>query len=629
MPRVAGLRPRVASILLRLAAATLLWVVVMAGTASAHPILVGSEPADGQVLSSAPARLRLEFTEPVLLSSVRLSLHPSAGTVRSLTPSAEAAGRVVASLPPLAEDIYAVRWAATSSEDGHRLGGSLVFGVRRAVTAAGQAVREGPRPWDSVLAAIRTVGLSTAVGGFLTAALLVPLARRRHPVGPWARVTRHALRAGSAGTGAALAAVTVVAAQSVWLIIDTAHGRRMIEQLVLLLAAFFLARRATMRDDRPAALGAVCAGLAVVVGALDGHAAAAGEALPAAVHALGAAVWIGGVIALAVAGLPMLADRAQRAAVRALLRGFAWPAAAAVVALGVTGPLLAGGQIATPYAGLVTPYGLILAIKLVFLLGVAAVAIRVARGRTGGRLLVVEAVLLAEVACCAAVLTVTPPARGPGLDPVPAAAPLQRSVRLDDLVLAVSVRPGTPGRNLVTVDVYDTRRPAPGRLSAVRLGVGNAPLAAVAVAERRWEAVADLPPAGQVPVQVGVQRDGLPDAGVRLDWAVRGDAPRGFLAERSLASVTGVMAWTIAALGAVAAAVALLSSVRRRREEGSVPKRREDGSVRVGREDGSVRVGREDGSVRRKRRHDDPSPRPDIAGEPDDRAHVSRERAGA
>ncbi|MFG1709716.1 copper resistance protein CopC [Nonomuraea sp. M3C6] len=552
------------------AAAALLLLFFMAGPAAAHPILTGSEPADGQTLATAPDRLLLEFSEPVLVSSVRLSLHPSAGATRDLTASAETAERFVAPLPHLGDDVYEVRWAAISSEDGHALSGSLVFGVRRAVAAAARGDSGGPQPRDSALALARVVGASLAVGGFLVAALLVPLARRRRPSGPWPLVTRRALWVASIGAGIGLLAVLAIAvASSAWQFAAAAHGRRLIEQLALLLTALVISRR-TLATDRgpitagPVTAGLVAAALAVGVGALDGHAAAAGEAVAAAAHAVAAAVWIGGVIALVVAGRPLLADgtsssfhptASRKRSAGALLGAYALPAVVSVVTLAVTGPVLAGRQIATPHAAMATPYGLILVTKLLILGGVAAIAIHSARGRSGGRLLIVEAVLLGGVACCAAVLTVTPPARGPGLDPAPAAVPLQRSVRLDDLVLEVAVRPGTPGRNLVTVEIHDTRRPRPGPVSAVRLGLAGSSVAAVSVAERRWQAVADLPPAGGVPIQIDVARNGLPTTGTKLDWTVRGDVPRGPLADQPLAPITNAAALAFAAAGAVLALV--------------------------------------------------------------------------
>src|SRR5262245_39992144 len=98
----------------RIAVVALLFALLGLGAAPAahaHPTLVGSTPSDGQTLSKAPDRLRLVFSEPVILSSVRLELRSSAGAVRLLTAGVEAAvhTRVSAPLPSLGQDVYEVR----------------------------------------------------------------------------------------------------------------------------------------------------------------------------------------------------------------------------------------------------------------------------------------------------------------------------------------------------------------------------------------------------------------------------------------------------------------------------------------------------------------------------------------
>lgn len=552
-------------------------VLLPARPASAHPVLVRSEPADGQTLDTAPRRLSMEFSEPVVVSSVRLELRPSTGPARELSADAGHVDvRVSATLPVLGPDTYEVRWDARSSEDGHRLSGSLVFGIQRAVTAHILAARDGPSARDALAAGARILGAASAVGGLFVAALLVPVGRRRRPGPWWERARRRPLTLAAIGGGVATVAVATTAVTGeAWRDPTGAHARRLTEEVALLLVATAGAWLLRGRSPSPRAEAAVltAAALATVVGALDGHAAVAatpGMLGAIVAHALAASLWTGGVAALVVSAWPLLTDPATRPAGRTLLAAYAPPAVASVVGLAITGPLLAGRQVATAAAASATPYGAVLVVKLALLACAAAFAVRAPRRDAGRRGLFAEAVLLAGVAAVAAVLTVTPPARGPGLDPVTGAPPQQRTMRVADLVVTLAIRPGTPGRNVVTVDVFDTRRPAPGRVTGVAVDVGGTARTAAPVAGVRWGTVVDLPPTERVPVKIVVDRAGLPDSSTALDWATRAGPLADTLVNRPLAPLARTLAWAITAGVTVPAMVlAVVVLARRRRPAGT------------------------------------------------------------
>ena len=58
----------------------LLWLGAPA--AHAHTFLVGSNPADGQVLDAAPSVLRLDFSESVVLGATQVTITDGHGGAR-------------------------------------------------------------------------------------------------------------------------------------------------------------------------------------------------------------------------------------------------------------------------------------------------------------------------------------------------------------------------------------------------------------------------------------------------------------------------------------------------------------------------------------------------------------------
>ena len=130
-----------------LAAALLAVLVGPVPGAQAHAFLARSNPADGQVLAAAPAQLRLDFSESVVLAATEIDVVDGSGrhmTPTRLTlvaqgdqdaadasagPDTEEPVEVVAALPALGRGSYRVSWRTLSSDDLHRTSGVLVFGV--------------------------------------------------------------------------------------------------------------------------------------------------------------------------------------------------------------------------------------------------------------------------------------------------------------------------------------------------------------------------------------------------------------------------------------------------------------------------------------------------------------------
>lgn len=572
---------RVAGIML--AAVALL--VGAAAPASAHAYLVRSDPADGSVLAAAPSAITLSFSESVQLRDTSVEVLAGGGQpvpVRSvqLRRSGAAADpsevdteepvELVVGLPPLRPDTYRVAWRTLSSDDLHATSGVLVFGVQRAVTAAGAATEPPPRPVEAALRWLGFLGAAALLGGLLLALLAAPgpsappapaapLAQpapaapplQPAPPGPAGLRRRFAaLAAAGGGLAVALAPLLVLAQvgadRAGRVLLHTGYGPRWLVREIGLLVLLAVAIR--LRSGRARRVDAVAAALAIgafgVTSALLGHAAAVSGSRPVwlladAVHLTVALGWAGGVAVAALGAGPLLRRPDQRPAVLALLRAFGRLAAAGLAVLAGTGLLLAGGAVASLDALLLTSYGRTLLVKL-GLAGLAALlALRTARllraGRPGLRRAVGrEAAALAAVLGAAAVLAAAAPALGPRFAP-PAAAgarPLA-SAEAGDLVETLSVRPNRPGRNVVGVGVFDSRRPAPGPVTGVSVTLRSADGASTAVHSARRAAdgdwtvtVDDLRTPGRWRVTVTALRPGLPPSVAGYDWVVADPSAR-------------------------------------------------------------------------------------------------------
>jgi copper transport protein len=249
-------------------------------------------------------------------------------------------------------------------------------------------------------------------------------------------------------------------------------------------------------------------------------------------HVLAAGGWAGSVLAVAVALVPLLRREPDRVpAVRAVLRGFAVLAAGCLGTLTVTGLLLTGAQVATVDAALTTPYGLLLLSKvaLVALAGVLGLGtfrrLRRAADQPPTRRLIAEAAVLAAVLVLAGALAAAGPARGPRFPTTRITAVPQVTGQVADLVDTVTVRPNRPGRNIVSITVDDTRRPAPAPVTGVSLMLrgpdGTQAVYPVTRGPDGWTVAVDtIRSPGDWTVSVTVLRDGLPPATSAHRWPV-------------------------------------------------------------------------------------------------------------
>ncbi|MCC3775489.1 FixH family protein [Streptomyces sp. UNOB3_S3] len=305
-----------------------------AGTASAHAALTATDPADGSVVATAPARVTLTFSEGVLLSpdSVRV-LDPRGERVDQGRPQHDG-GRngtaTVALRAGIADGTYTVAWQAVSA-DSHPVAGAFTFSVgapsKTTVTVDSAATRTDP-----AVAAFYAIGRYAAYAGFV---LLVggcvfagvcrsSRAVQRVAVGGWitlfvSTVALLLLR-GAFTSGKGMGSVLDLSLLGG--VLSTKPGAALLSRLLLLsAAAVFLAvlfgtyaqeddgrtpdRTLGRRRDIAWGLGVggtlVAGGLAATW-ALAEHASAGLQpwlAMPVDVaHLLGVAVWLGGLAAL-------------------------------------------------------------------------------------------------------------------------------------------------------------------------------------------------------------------------------------------------------------------------------------------------------------------------------------------
>lgn len=470
------------------------------GPALAHAVLVSSDPADGAALERAPAVATLVFNEPVAPVHMRLLDRGSGALVATLAPRADAAGRVTAALPGLADGGWLLSWRVISG-DSHPVGGSIAFDVgaqdpagSRAAVVPAEAALTG---LAGAARAIVLVLLLGAAGGAIALAAFAPLLGAAE-----ARSTRRVIDV--LARACALAALAFVPIQSAlvagapdgalrpaeWL--ATPLGRAALAAAGLSAALVLLLRRAVLDAPGRVALAAV-GGAALATLATAGHAALAppraAATLLVATHGLAAGVWLGGLVLLAA-----VARSASNADLARLLRAFSRYALPAVALLIAAGLGLAALQIRDPAALAGATWSGLLLAKVVLVGAALALAAHnkwrltdaIMRGEPRARSRLARSVA-AEIALLAGVLGLTaalgqvPPPRALAAARAEAPAPVVLTAhdhRHRTATLTLAPRPD--GRLALTVSLTDaTGRPVPLREAVLEASLPRAGIEAV------------------------------------------------------------------------------------------------------------------------------------------------------
>jgi copper transport protein len=426
-------------------------VLVFPTEALAHAGLLSSTPEPGTELSSAPGAVTLRFSEPVNVRLSAASVTTPSGTVvdGTVAGTEEIAVQLVANTP----GVYRVSWTTVSLLDGHTLSGSFAFGVGVRVGAETRGVSTSPRTTDLLISIARAV---EDLGLFLASGLLLlgSLARREPPLG-WVRARPVIPLAVATGAGIAVVSAEAIsaargvslAAVASYLTTGVSGVARLIRPALELLALLLARQRSR------STVWAVAASIVVLAAA--GHA----EAVPwgvtlEAVHVGAAAVWTGGVLALASQHPPSGWAGVEG---RSLLQRFT-PVALGAFTLTATAGLLRGAQeVGSVHEVSASSYGVTLLVKSLFVVVMVALSVLAWRRR-----LVVprlESALVLGVTAAAVLLAAypLPPARlnqaekatgeevmDPGL---PQGGDLTLGARAGTTLVGLTLSPGEPGRN--------------------------------------------------------------------------------------------------------------------------------------------------------------------------------------
>jgi copper transport protein len=392
-------RPRVRVVRRGLAGLGLACVLValLAAPAGAHAELVQSTPAPGAVLDSSPSEIKLNFTETVEAKGGAIRVFAADGE-RVDAGGAEVSGSTVRMpLPDLDDASYVVTWRVTSS-DAHPVSGAFTFQVGQGA-GAGATSREvtglanrllAEQGGDQVVGAIYGIsrftvfaGLSLLIGGAFFAFAIWPPARRvkaaKRVAGVGWIATFLGTLVGLLVYGPYAEGLGLGEAFSSSLLGDTLSvrfGQVWLARLVLLVLAVPVVLRlfARERDEEAPSkpMTALWLGAGAVLGValaltpgISGHATSGDWANAAIVadtiHVLAMALWLGGLVALAVVGLARTAPVTARDA----LEPFSRMALGCVLALIATGAFQTWRQVGSLEALRSTDFGRILVVKLV------------------------------------------------------------------------------------------------------------------------------------------------------------------------------------------------------------------------------------------------------------------------
>ncbi|MDX6426862.1 MAG: copper transport protein [Gaiellaceae bacterium] len=564
---------------------------VLAGEARAHALLVRSTPADGAMVRVAPSRIELSFGEALSSKVASLRVVDGRGNaVRGVAAHLVRSDALSGSLPRLRNGVYAVTWQVMSEDDGHLTSGTLVFGVGRPAVAAATAAAPRTPPADALLHWLAFTFTALLFGGLAVSVVILRPIAARVPRTAYA-ADRGVLALAVVGAlGAVLCQFALIEraayglhgigfTAATRLVASTRWGELGLVEIAVLIALGLAAAALRARPARTLAtrLAVALSGAVVVVAALDGlrsHAAATrGGAVPdaaAAIHLLGASVWLGGVAALAV-GLAYA--RGGAGAIAAAARGrFAVLAGGAAAVVAATGLYQAGLEVTSLDGLLVSFYGRALLVKtalaaLVVGLGALNFVLLRRRGRLSGRIAVAELTVGAVVLLAAGVLAASLPARGPQWAAPRPVRPVTIWAQQQDLLVAATIRPNRPGRNLVGVVVTSSRRPAPATVTQVRVRrPGGALVPLPQYASDRYLGSINLPGSGAGALDVVARRAGR-DLSARLHWRVETPDPaRATVFSRLRVSTIANPAAALIGLGSAAffAALALAAIARRR-----------------------------------------------------------------
>ncbi len=376
--------------------------LVAAVPAWAHAFQVQHTPAQGARLAFPPREVALQFSEPVVRSSVEVVLRDAAQRrVRVGEVLLEPEGRVSrVPLPPLEDGVYVASWQVESAVDGHATAGEFAFAVGDAEGAVPSPWQAAPLTPGSVIASwLVLVGLSLGGGALLTERVLATGDAQRGLLVLLARVGLLSAAGGALGRLTSL----VPDAQSgpavltrPWLLSTGVAGA-----LAVALALTGLPQRRWWSLALTVGAAALWSGQA--------HAAAFRGAFGTVMdfaHLVTAGGWVGSLAA--VVALLWQSRDTTRAELLRVVAGYARLALWLAVAAVLTGTLSAVGLLDGLRSLWDSGYGLALLVKIALVIAaIGAALLARLRGLPGGRLGLLRSGMSVETGVLGVVLVVT------------------------------------------------------------------------------------------------------------------------------------------------------------------------------------------------------------------------------
>ncbi|MDQ1395207.1 MAG: copper transport protein, partial [Acidimicrobiaceae bacterium] len=376
-------------------------IIGWAPAASAHAVLLRTDPSPQTTVAQSPSAVRLFFSEPVevTLGAIRVfdvvGHRADGGTLNRSRDHRQ----VAVPLPHLDNGTYTVTWKAVSA-DGHLVHGGFTFYIGAPSTISAVAINPDAGPMRSVTwgaAAVRFVWFTAFLGIIGMAALRVWV---------WTPAVREAGATDSAAAsrfrrrfrrGLPMAWIALVLAGAAQLffqaasvagsytatrgVIHTTFGRlwlvAMAVTLALGLPVIALSRRHRVSGVAPAVwlwLGAIGVSALAVTTALNGHARTVDHPVLATAsitaHLLSVGVWVGGLGALVLLAAPSWRcelDERRAGLVGGVVRRFSRIALVAVTVIVVTGVINALADFGSISDLWRVGYGRVVATKVILL----------------------------------------------------------------------------------------------------------------------------------------------------------------------------------------------------------------------------------------------------------------------
>lgn len=382
--------PRAAVALLVTLAA---WLAVVLGApmAKADATFEGAVPSDGETVPAPVTEIELTFSDPIGLNETETRLLDAEGT-ELIYEALEVDDGVTWILEPalsLDEGVYGVIWQAEAA-DGHTIRGVVRFGVGDVVLEQQEPATDDDTSLEGELAAAEAEG--SGGGGGVLASIAAAITNLGLIIG-WGVAIFVAFVASPRMTWVGrylmqimrIAGAIAVAGALVDLINQFVGGgswNLILAALLRLAAGAALAGAPGMVNGSPFIW--VLSGGIIVSYALDGHTITTSPTwlmmLADATHVTFAAIWGGGIIALAIAIAYVLRKREERAAVLTdgteLVIRFSRYATYSVFAVAITGILMAFFIMPTLSALFSSTWGIILLIKIAMVIALGVYGAR-------------------------------------------------------------------------------------------------------------------------------------------------------------------------------------------------------------------------------------------------------------